>query len=295
METNIATTANTNLQKSNKSFIRQNLKIILLSIPIAIFVLVAIFGPLIIDYDPVKTYTNDRLLPPGSTLSNGEIAILGTDQVGRDVLSQIIYGTRISLIVAAATVLIGGFIGVVLGLISGYFGGIVDSIIMRIADIQLSFPAILLAILIAGVLGPSVTNVIITLAITRWVTFARVVRSATLATKKKDFVDSARVIGASNFRILRKYIFPMTLSPLLVVITVQLGLVIISEASLSFLGLGTPPDNASWGLLISLGRDYIDSAWWIAVMPGIALAILVVCVGFLGDELRDKYDPYMDN
>src|SRR5690606_8855365 len=241
------------IKEQKSSFFKENIKIILLSIPIAIFVLVALLGPYMIDYDPVKTYTSDRLLHPGATLSNGEITLLGTDSVGRDVFAQIIYGTRISLLVAAATVLIGGFIGVVLGLISGYFGGIVDSIIMRIADIQLSFPAILLAILIAGVLGPSVTNVIITLSITRWVTFARVVRGATLATKKKDFVDSARVVGASDFRILLKYIFPMTLSPLLVVITVQLGLVIISEASLSFLGLGTPPDNASWGLLISLG------------------------------------------
>lgn len=294
-ETNFATATESIEMKNEKtSYFKKNRKIILLSIPIIFFVLIAIFGPLIIDYDPTKTYTNDRLLPPGSTLSNGEIAILGTDQVGRDVLAQIIYGTRISLLVASATVFIGGLIGIVLGLISGYFGGIVDSIIMRIADIQLSFPAILLAILIAGVLGPSITNVIITLSITRWVTFARVVRSATLAAKKREFVDSARVIGASHFRILTKHIFPMTLSPLLVVITVQLGLVIISEASLSFLGLGTPPDNASWGLLISLGRDYIDSAWWIATMPGIALALLVVCVGFLGDEIRDKNDPYLN-
>lgn len=296
-DTNLATVTNDIGYEGEKktSYFWKKRKIILLSIPILMFVLIALFGPLMIEYDPVKTYTNDRLLPPGSTLSNGNVAILGTDQVGRDVLAQIIYGTRISLLVAAATVFIGGLIGIVLGLISGYFGGIVDSIIMRIADVQLSFPAILLAILIAGVLGPSVTNVIITLAITRWVTFARVVRSATLAAKKKEFVDSARVIGSSNFRILTKHIFPMTLSSLLVVITVQLGLVIISEASLSFLGLGTPPDNASWGLLISLGRDYIDSAWWIATMPGIALSILVVCVGFLGDEIRDENDPFLDH
>lgn len=296
-DTNLATVTNNIGYEGEKktSYFWKKRKIILLSIPILMFVLIALFGPLMIEYDPVKTYTNDRLLPPGSTLSNGNVAILGTDQVGRDVLAQIIYGTRISLLVAAATVFIGGLIGIVLGLISGYFGGIVDSIIMRIADVQLSFPAILLAILIAGVLGPSVTNVIITLAITRWVTFARVVRSATLAAKKKEFVDSARVIGSSNFRILTKHIFPMTLSSLLVVITVQLGLVIISEASLSFLGLGTPPDNASWGLLISLGRDYIDSAWWIATMPGIALSILVVCVGFLGDEIRDENDPFLDH
>lgn len=268
--------------------------IILASIPVIVFVIIGIFGPLFMDFDPQKTFTGSRLLPPGTLLDDGSTAWLGTDQVGRDVLSQIIYGTRISLLVALATVLIGGIVGVVLGLISGYFGGIVDSIIMRIADIQLAFPAILLAILIAGVLGPSVTNVIITLAITRWVTFARVTRSATLATKKKDFVDSARVLGVSNFKILLKYILPMCISSVMVIVTVQLGLVIISEASLSFLGLGVPASQPSWGYLIALGRDYINSAWWIATMPGIALAILVVSVGFLGDKLRDKLDTSLD-
>ena len=273
---------------------KTNWKIALLGWPIVFFALIAIFGPMVVDFNPVHTDTANRLLPPGSQVGD-HTAWLGTDQIGQDVLAQIIYGARISLYVAVATVLIGGGIGVILGLLSGYFGGWVDSVIMRIADIQLSFPAILLAILIAGVLGPSVTNVIITLSITRWVTFARVVRGATLAAKNKDFIDSARVIGASHFRILTKYILPVCLSPLLVVVTVQIGLVIISEASLSFLGLGTPPDQASWGLLISLGRDYISTAWWISVMPGIALAILVVCVGFLGDTLRDESDPYLNH
>lgn len=268
--------------------------IILASIPVIIFIIIGIFGPFLIDFDPQKTFTGDRLLPPGSILKDGSTAWLGTDQVGRDVLSQIIYGTRISLLVALATVVIGGSVGVILGLISGYFGGIVGSIIMRLADIQLAFPAILLAILIAGVLGPSITNVIITLSITRWVTFARVTRSATLATKKRDFVDSARVLGVSNFKILFKYVFPMCISSVMVIVTVQIGLVIISEASLSFLGLGVPASQPSWGYLISLGRDYISSAWWIATMPGIALAILVVSVGFLGDKLRDKLDTTLD-
>lgn len=271
-----------------------NWKVLLLSLPVVFFVLIAIFGPMLIEYNPVNTDTANRLLPPGSQIGD-QTAWLGTDQIGQDILAQIIHGARISLSVAAATVLIGGGIGVILGLLAGYFGGWVDTVIMRLADIQLSFPTILLAILIAGVLGPSVTNVIITLSITRWVTFARVVRGAALSAKNKDFVDSARVIGASHFRILTKYILPVCLSPLLVVVTVQIGLVIISEASLSFLGLGTPPDNASWGLLISLGRDYISTAWWISVMPGIALAILVVCVGFLGDTLRDESDPYLNN
>src|SRR5690625_2740237 len=281
----------TNKQRTRKF---RDWTIVLASIPIIIFVLIGIFGPLFIDFDPQKTLTGDRLLPPGSVLEDGTTAWLGTDQVGRNVLHQIIYGTRISLVVSLATVIIGGGIGVILGLISGYFGGIVDSIIMRIADIQLAFPAILLAILIAGVLGPSVMNVIITLSITRWVTFARVARSSTLATKKREFVDSARVLGVSNFKILWKYIFPMCISAVMVIVTVQVGLVIISEASLSFLVLGVPASQPSWGYLIASGRDYINSAWWIATMPGIALAVLVVSVGFLGDKLRDKLDTSLE-
>ncbi|MEN1967879.1 ABC transporter permease [Lentibacillus sp. N15] len=269
-------------------------KVILLCIPTVIFVLIAIFGPMVISFNPMETHIEDRLLPPGASLDNGVVTLLGTDSAGRDVLMQIVYGARISLLVAAATVLIGGLVGMVAGMISGFFGGLVDTIIMRIVDIQLSFPSTILAILFAGVLGPSVTNIIITLSITRWVIFARVARSATLAVKSKDFVDSARVIGMKNVRLLARYILPSCLSPLLVIATVQIGLVIISEASLSFLGLGTTQAHPSWGLIIANGRDYLSSAWWISTMPGIALAIVVVSVGFLGDKLRDKFDTFVD-
>ena|SRR5699024_2027279 len=280
--------------KKKKNSIYKNWKIKLASIPVIIFILLGIFGPLIMNFDPLETYTDQRLLSPGTPLKDGSIAWLGTDQLGRNVLYQIIYGARISLLVSLATVFVGGSIGVALGLVSGYFGGIIDSIIMRIADIQLAFPAILLAILIAGVLGPSVTNIIITLSITRWVTFARVTRSATLSTKKRSFVDSAKALGASRLKILFKYILPMCVSSIMVIVTVQLGLVIISEASLSFLGLGVPSSQPSWGYLISLGRDYINSAWWIATMPGIALSILVVSVGYMGDKLRDVLDTSLE-
>jgi len=286
IENTMENTKTVQISKKNKD----KLKIKLASIPIIIFILAGIFGPLLLDFDPTETFIDERLLPPGSTLKDGTVAWLGTDQLGRNVLFQIIYGTRISLLVSLATVVLGGGVGVLLGLISGYFGGKIDSIIMRIADVQLAFPAILLAILIAGVLGPSITNVIITLSITRWVTFARVARSTTLSTKKKSFVDAAKVQGASHFKIIFKYILPMCMSSIMVIVTVQLGLVIISEASLSFLGLGVPSSQPSWGYLISLGRDYINSAWWIATMPGIALSILVVCVGFIGDKLRDILD-----
>lgn len=261
---------------------------------VVLFTLLAIVGPVILDYNPVQTRNVDRLLPPGSTLSNGETAWLGTDQLGRSVLAQVIEGARISLLVAAGTILIGGTLGLIIGILAGYFGGAVDSVTMRIADIQLAFPSILLAILIAGVLGPSVLNVIITLAITRWVLFARVVRGSALETKGRDFVDSARVIGAPDLRILRKYIFPSTVAPLLIIATAQVGLMIIAEASLSFLGLGVPLDQPSWGSIIANGRDYLGTAWWIATMPGIALVMVVVSVGFLSDELRDRLDPNLD-
>jgi peptide/nickel transport system permease protein len=266
-------------------------RLLITSIVVALYVLAAIFGPMIVDYDPVQTRTEDRLLPPGATLSNGETAWLGTDQLGRDLFAQVLEGSRISLLVAAGVLIVGGSVGLILGLVSGYFGGVIDSATMRVADVQLAFPGILLAILIAGVLGPSVFNVIVTLAVTRWVLFARVARGSTLATKERDFVDSARVLGASNFRILRKYILPSILTPLLVTATVQVGLMIVAEASLSFLGLGVPLDQPSWGSTIANGRDYVSTAWWIATMPGIALTIVVVSIGLLGDEIRDILDP----
>jgi peptide/nickel transport system permease protein len=266
-------------------------RLLITSIVVALYVIAAIFGPMIVDYDPVQTRTEDRLLPPGATLSNGETAWLGTDQLGRDLFAQVLEGSRISLLVAAGVLIVGGSVGLILGLVSGYFGGVIDSAIMRVADVQLAFPGILLAILIAGVLGPSVFNVIVTLAVTRWVLFARVARGSTLATKERDFVDSARVLGASNFRILRKYILPSILTPLLVTATVQVGLMIVAEASLSFLGLGVPLDQPSWGSTIANGRDYVTTAWWIATMPGIALTVVVVSIGLLGDEIRDILDP----
>lgn len=256
-----------------------------------LYVLAAVFGPILTGYSHVRTRIGDRLLPPGSTLSTGEFALLGTDQVGRDVFAQVIEGARISMMVGVATLALAGLLGVTLGVVSGYFGGRIDSVIMRIADVQLSFPSILLAIFIAAVLGPSVLNVIITLAITRWVVFARVARGQAMATKQREFVDSTRTLGATTWHVLKRCIVPSTLAPVLVVATVQLGLVIIAEASLSFLGLGTPPSSPSWGLTIANGRDQLGDAWWISTMPGIALAILVVSVGTVGDELRDRFDP----
>ncbi|MFB6394917.1 ABC transporter permease [Polymorphospora lycopeni] len=263
-------------------------------IPIGVIVAYAVagvIGPVIARYDPIATSVTDRLLPPGSRLADGSLALLGTDQVGRDLLPQIMQGARVSIMVGAATLLLAGIVGAAIGILCGYLGGIVDAILMRLADIQLAFPSILLAVFVAAVLGSSVTNVVLTLSITTWPIFARVARAQTMATKSRDFANAARTLGAGAWHVVRHCVLPAVASPLLVIATVQLGFVIVAEASLSFLSLGIPPGTPSWGTTIANGRDYLASAWWIATIPGLVLAVFVVCVGVLGDELRDRSDP----
>jgi len=260
-------------------------------LPLVVFAVAAIAGPMIVEYDAVQVRTGDRLEAPGAKLRDGSRAWLGTDQVGQDLLAQVLQGARVSLLVGAATVALAGIIGLITGVVAGYFGGWLDTVLMRLADIQLAFPSILLAILIAAVLGPSVANVILTLALTRWVIFGRVARAATLATTEREFVTAARAIGASTPRLLVRHIVPSTLPPLIVIATVEVGLVIIAEASLSFLGLGSPPEQPSWGRVVANGRDYLATAWWISTMPGVALSLVVIGVGVFGDRLRDFLDP----
>jgi peptide/nickel transport system permease protein len=258
-------------------------------IPVGVFAFFAIFGPIIVPFNAVSTNILDRLRAPGSTLSNGSIAWLGTDQVGRDMLGEVIAGARLTLVMALATIIIAGIIGIILGLIAGYFGGWIDNVIMRLADLQLAFPGLLLAILIAGVLGPSVRNIVISLAVTRWVTFARLARSSALSVRKLDYVSASRLLGASHLRLLCRYLLPASISPLFVLGTVEVGSVVLSAASLSFLGLGVPPSEVDWGSTISAGSDYLLSAWWISTMPGIALAGLVLSVSILGDKLQARF------
>jgi peptide/nickel transport system permease protein len=258
-------------------------------IPVGIFVFFAVFGPLIVPFNAVATSIVDRLRPPGSVLSDGATAWLGTDQIGRDMLGEVIGGARLTLIMALATIVVAGIVGIVLGLVAGYFGGWIDNVIMRLADLQLAFPGLLLAILIAGVLGPSVRNVVISLAITRWVTFARLARSSALSVRKLDYVSAARLLGVSHVRLLRRYLLPASISPLFVLGTVEVGSVVLSAASLSFLGLGVPPDQVDWGSTIANGSDYLLTAWWISTFPGIALAGLVLSVSLLGDKLQARF------
>ena len=269
----------------------RQIRLLLWGLPIVFFIVAAVVGPMIVEYDAVRVRTGDRLKPPGAVLRDDSRAWLGTDQVGRDMLAQVLQGARISLLVGAATVLLAGAIGLIAGVSAGFFGGLIDAVLMRLADVQLAFPSILLAIMIAAVLGPSVANVIITLSLTRWVTFGRVARAATLSAKEREFVVAARALGAGNARLLIRHIVPSTLAPLIVIATVEVGLVIIAEASLSFLGLGTPPSRPSWGQTVANGRDYINRAWWIATMPGLALSLVVLSVGVFGDRVRDYLDP----
>ena len=260
---------------------------------IALYVLGAIFVPMLYDYEPRRVDLASRLLPPGSLMPNGSIAILGTDQVGQDLFAQIMEGLRVSLVVGVMTLVFAGMIGVLLGLLAGHFGGKLDAVLMRIADIQLAFPAILLAILIASVLGPGIMSIIIVLSIANWVIIARVTRGQVLTLKNREYVDAARTLGASNGHIIFRTLLPGALAPILVILTVEFGQVILAEAALSFLGVGVPLGVPSLGSTIANGTDHLTTAWWISTFPGIVLLILVLATGILGDAIRDRYDPRM--
>jgi len=266
-------------------------RIIVPTVVLSTIALIALFGPMFSGFDAVAANTSDRLKPPGSILSDGSVAWLGTDQIGQNLLDQMMMGARVSLAVGISTLLLAGILGVVLGLLAGFYGGVLDSVIMRLADIQLAFPSILFAILVAAVLGPGVINVVVVLAVTNWVTFARVTRSQVLTLKNREYVEAARTLGARNGHLIFRTLLPGCVAPALVVATVELGHVILAEAALSFLGLGVPMSIPSWGSTIANGRDYLTDAWWISTFPGIALAILVLCFGILGDALRDRFDP----
>jgi peptide/nickel transport system permease protein len=258
---------------------------------IAIYVVAALIGPALVGYDPNFTDTGNRLVRPLSQLADGSITLFGTDQVGQDIFAQVLQGARISMLVGFLTLLVAGTSGVLVGVVAGYFGGWLDSLLMRVADVQLSFPGILLAILVAAMLGQSVLNVIVVLSLAGWVTFARVTRGQALATRNAVFIDATRTLGASHWHIIRTGILPAAVAPLLVISALEMGAIILAEASLSFLGLGAPASSASWGVTIANGRDFLGTAWWISTIPGIFLALLVVACGLLGDALRDRFDP----
>ncbi len=265
----------------------------LLAIAILLVVLfAAIFGPLVSPADPNRQNIMLRLADPLTVARNRTFYLLGTDGLGRDIFSRLLYGSRISLLVGICAIAVGGAIGTIAGLVSGYFGGWIDDVIMRIADIQLAFPFILLAIMFLVVLGPGVVNIILVLGIGQWVTYARIVRAQTLSLKQKEFVEAARAIGDRTSVILFRTILPNVVGPLTVIASFNVASVILSEASLSFLGLGVPPSVPTWGSMLAESRDQLlANKWWLAFFPGIAIVLTVLSFNILGDWLRDFFDP----
>ncbi len=258
---------------------------------IGLIIVGAIAVPILYGYDPLKVDLISRLQPPGSVMSNGRVAILGTTQVGGDLFAEIMSGARISLLIGAATLFFAGLVGVLFGLVAAHYGGFADGALMRLADIQLAFPSILLAILIASVLGQGVGNIILVLSIASWVVFARVTRSQVLSLKNREFVEAAQALGAGNAHLMFRTLLPGAVAPVIVVATTQFAQVILAEAALSFLGVGVPLGTPSLGSTIFNGTQYLTTAWWISTFPGILLVVLMLCFGILGDALRDKFDP----
>jgi peptide/nickel transport system permease protein len=255
-------------------------------------VLTALASPLISPFDPIEQDLGDlRLKAPGFRDAAGRIHLLGTDHLGRDLLARVIYGARPALLVGFAAVVISGVIGMAAGLISGYFGGRLDDALMRLADIQLAFPFILLAIAVIGVLGPSLTTIIIVIGVSSWVVYARIVRSAVLSLREREFVQAALALGSGDGRILLRHILPNALTPWLVVATLDMARVIVIESALSFLGLGVQPPTPTWGGMLADGRVYISTAWWLATFPGLAILVTVLGINLFGDGLRDTLDP----
>ena len=254
-------------------------------------VFVAVFAPVLTPHSPIDQSLSDKLLPPFWEEGGSTKYILGTDIFGRDVLTRMFYGARVSLIVTALALLVGGGIGLLIGVVSGYIGGRVDSVLMRFVDAAIAFPAILFALLLAVTMGQGLRTLIIAISVLLWAGFARVVRGEVLALKQRDFIALAKVHGCSPARIMATHILPNVLNTFMVLVTLHVGVVIVAEASLSFLGAGIPPPTPSWGLMVAEGRGKIASAWWLSLIPGIAITLVVLAFNLFGDWLRDRLDP----
>jgi len=258
---------------------------------IALFVAAAALAPLVSPGDPYAQSLRNRFKPPVWDQRGTWAHPLGTDRLGRDMLARILYGARVSLAVGALAVLLASSVGAAVGLVAGYYGGRVDAALMRITDATLSFPVILLALILAVTVGPSFLNVVIAISVILWARYARVIRGEVLTLMQLDFIAQARIAGAGAWRIITRHLAPNTLNTLVVLITLQVGYVIIVEAALSFLGAGIPPPTPAWGSMIAEGRDFVTSAWWVSFLPGLAIMLVVLAFNLLGDWLRDTLDP----
>jgi len=252
---------------------------------VAALIVVAILAPYIAPYNPIEQDLSMRLSPPSSD------HIFGMDTLGRDIFSRVVYGCRITLEIAFVITLIGGSAGSLVGVIAGYSGGKVDEILMRVTDMFLAFPRLILALAFAAALGPSLVNMIIAISVVDWPIYARLARGQALSAKREDFVEAARAMGAGNWRIIFLHILPVCLSPIIVQVTLRLGDVILTAAGLGFLGLGAQPPTPEWGVMVSDGRNFILNEWWIAAFPGFAIMIVVLGFNLLGDGVRDIMDP----
>lgn len=254
---------------------------------IGIFLFLALFGPLLSPYDPLSQMLHERFLPPSPQ------HLFGTDQLGRDIFSRVLYGSRISLVMGIAVTAILFVVGTTLGLLAGFFGGKVDEILMRMTDMIMAFPSLVLAMAVAAALGPSLFNTMVTIAFVAWPRYARLARASCLQVKEEAYIEAARAIGVSDARIIFSHIMPMIISPIIVQATINLGGVILLAAGLGFLGLGAQPPAPEWGLMISEGRRFIANQWWVAGFPGIMIMIVVLGFNLLGDCLRDIFDVRM--
>ena len=256
---------------------------------LAVLVIPSILPALVAPYEPLQGDMRNRLSPPSAE------HLFGTDKIGRDVLSRVVYGARVSMMVAGVAILVSGLIGTVFGIVSAYYGGWWDNLLMRLVDISLSLPIIVVAIVVAAMAGPSMKILIAVLVLSQWSRYARLVRAETLTIRAQDYIARARVSGASNQRIMLRYIFPNIVNTIVVLATLQVGFVIVLEATLSFLGAGISRPTPAWGLMVADGREFVVDAWWVSFFPGLAILLTVLSMNLLGDWLRDKLDPKQRN
>jgi len=252
---------------------------------IFIFLTIAIFAPLLTSYSPTEQFMEERLLPPSSQ------HIFGTDQYGRDVFSRVVYGARVEVWIIFIVSIISVMIGIIVGITAGYFGGAVDEILMRITDMFLAFPRLVLAMVLTAALGPNLTNTMIAIALVDWTVYARLGRAEAMKVKSQPYIEAIRAIGANDLRIIVFHVLPMSISPVIVQLTLRMGTIILTAAGLGFLGLGAQPPTPEWGAIVSDGRSYLVDQWWITTFPGIAIAIVVLGFNLLGDGIRDILDP----